>query len=109
MGQFGSQVTVVGEEQHTRRVPIETTYRVDTFVASVLHDVQHRQFCVWIVVGSDAVFWFVQQEVDPLVRGNQLVVDHDLVATENLCSQFADIHTVNRHNTSLDQFVSLTT
>ena len=109
MGQLGSQVTIVGQQQHTRGVTVQTTNRIDTLRASTLHKVHHRLTLLGIVARGHIVLRLVQQHIDLLLHGDGLLVELHLIGTQHLGTQLGHHLTVHGDNTCLDKLVGLTT
>ena len=109
VSELRSQVTVVGEEEHTRRVTVETADRIDAFRTSVLHEIHHGLTLLRVVAGRHIVLRLVQEYVDLLLDVDQLVVEDDLIRAQHLRTQLCDNLAIDPDNTRLDEVVSFTT
>ena len=79
MGQFASQLAVVGEQKHTNRGAGKTTHGVDALGASVLDEVHHGLALLGVIHCGDIVLGLVEQHVHLLLDGHGLVVGLHLV------------------------------
>lgn len=109
MRQLGSQVTIVCQQQYTCSIAVQTTYRINTFVACALHQIHHRATCLGIIRSSHCIFRLVQQDVNLTFDADRLVVELHFIATLNLGSQFRYHLSVYRNDSSSDEFISLAT
>ena len=107
--EFGCQIAVVGEQQHTGRIAVKTTNGVDALRASVLDDVHHRAALLGIVGGGDAVLGFVQKYIYLPLALNRLVMEHHLVRRQHLCAEAIDHLAVDCDDASLDEVVGFAT
>ena len=109
MCKLRSQIAIVGEQQHTSSVAVETTYGVDTLRTSVLNEVHYSLTLLRIVAGSNVVLWLVEQYVNLLLDVYGLIVELNNIGTQDLCSQLGYNLAVNRYYTCLDELVGLAT
>ena len=108
MGQLGCQVTVVGEQQHTGGVAVQSSHGVDALLAGTLHEVHDGLAAVGIVAGGDAVLGFVQQDVALLLGGYDLAVILYDVLGGNLHAEFGNDLAIDFDKALLDVFISHT-
>ena len=108
MCKLRSQIAVVGEQEYTSGVAVETSYRVDALGAYVLNQIHNCLALLGIVACCHAVLRLVEQHVHFLLKIYRLIVEFDLVGALYLCSEFGNYFAVNRHNACLDELVSLT-
>ena len=108
MRQFGSQIPIIGEEEHTGSIAVQAAHGVDAFGAGVLHQIHHRAACLGVVRGSHRVLRLVQEDVDLTLDVHNLVVELHLVAPLDLRTQFCHHLSVDGHHACRDIFVSLT-
>ena len=109
MRELGSQVTVVGKQEHTRGVSVETTYGIDTFGADILHEIHHGLTLLRIIAGGDIVLGFIEEYVHLLLQRDGLIMEHHLIRAEHLGAEFGNYLTIDLHHASLDKLISLTT
>ena len=76
MGQLAGQVTIVGEQEHTRGVAVQTTHGIDTLAAGILHEVHHRLAVLGVIAGGHIILGLVEEHIDLLLDGHELVVEH---------------------------------
>ena len=107
MGELRSQVAIVGEQEHTRGVTVETSDGVDALGAGILDEVHDRLALLRVVGSSDIVLGLVEQNVDLLLKRDGLVVESYLVSAEYLGAQFGDDIAIDGDDTSLDELVGL--
>ena len=107
--QLRSQVAIIGKQQHTGGVAVQTTNGIDTLGASILNKVHHRLTLLGIIAGGNVVLGFVQQHINFLLQCNGLVVETDVVGAHHLGTQLVDNLTIDSHHTSLDKLVGLAT
>ena len=108
MCKLRSQIAVVGEQEHTGGVAVETSYRIDALGAYVLNQIHYGLALLRVVACSNAILRLVEQHVHFLLKIYRLIVEFDFVGALYLCSEFGNYFTVNRHNACLDELVSLT-
>ena len=108
MCKLRSQVAIVGEQEHTGGVAVETSYRVDALGAYVLNQIHYGLALLGIVACCHAVLRLVEQHVHFLLKIYRLIVEFDFVGALYLCSEFGNYFSVYRHNACLDELVSLT-
>ena len=83
MGQLGCQVTVVGQQQHTGGVAIETADRINTLSAGIANNVNHRFTLFGIVGRSDGVLGLVEQDIYFPFAANRLIVESYLIGRQH--------------------------
>ena len=109
MSQLRSQVTIVGQKQHTSGVAVQTTNRIDAFLAGSLNKVHNSLALLGIVAGGDIVLRLVQQHIDLLLHLDRLIVEQHLISAQHLGTQFGNHFAVDLDDTCCDELVSLTT
>ena len=109
MSELGSQVTVVGEQEHTRGVAVETTYGIDALRANILYEIHHGLALLRIVAGGDIVLGFVEQHIYFLLQSDGLVMEHHLIGAEHLGAKFGNHFPIDLHYACLDKLIGLTT
>ncbi len=109
MREFAGQVAIVGEQQDTCSVAVETPYGIDTLGTNVLHQVHDGLTLLGIIAGGDTVLGFIEQHIHFLLQAHQLVMEMHLVGTHHLGAQFGHNLTVDFHHACLDEFVGLAT
>ena len=109
MRQFGCQVTIVGQKQHTGGVAVKASNGVDALTTCVFHQVCHFVTFLRIIGSGNAVLGFVEQHVHFLLAAYCLVVELDDVSRENLGTEFAYYLTIYGNHSGLNEIVGLTT
>jgi hypothetical protein len=109
MGQLAGKLTVVGQQQHTGGVAVQTTYRIDALGTCVLHEIHHRLALLGIVAGSDIILRLIEQHIYFLLKCDRLIVELHDIGAEHLGAELGDDLIVDRHHTSLNELISLTT
>ena len=108
MGEFGSQVTVVGEQQHTSGVAVQTANGIDALLAGSLHQVHNGLAAIGVVTGCDAVLGLVEQDVALLLGGDDFaVVFHDVLGGD-LHAELGHYLIIDHDEAFLDILVSHT-
>lgn len=109
MRELGSQVTVVGEQEHTRGVAVETAYGIDALRADILHEIHHGLALLRIVAGGDIVLGFIEQHIHFLLQSDGLVMEHHLIGAEHLGAELGNHFPIDLHYACLDELIGLTT
>ena len=109
MRQLRGEVAIVGEEEHTRGVTVETTNGVDALGAGVLDQVHNSLALLRVIAGGDVVLGFVEEHVDLLLDRDGLVVELHLIGAQHLGAQFGDHLSIDGDHTGLDELISLAT
>ena len=109
MRELGSQVTVVGEQEHTRCVTVEAADRIDALRASILDEIHHSLALLRIIAGGNSVFRLVKQHVDLLLKCDGLIVEDNGIGALYLGTQLLDHLAINEHYASLDEIIGFTT
>ena len=107
VSQFGGQVAVVGQQEHTGGVTVQAAYGIDTLLTGALHQVEHGGTAVGIVGGGDAVLGLVQEDVALALGGDDLAVELHYVGSGDLGAQFGYDLVVDLHQTGGDTLVGL--
>ena len=97
MCEFRSEVAVIGEQQHTSGVAVETSYRIDALWTHVLNEVHNGLALLRIVTGGDIVLRLVEQNVNLLLWRNLFLVEDNNIGTQYLGAQFGNHLSVNRN------------
>ena len=108
VSQLRSQVTIVGQQENTCCVTVETTYWVDTLRAYILHEVHHSLALLRIIAGCHVILWLVEQYIYLLLQRYHCIVELHLVGAKNLGTQLGNYLTIDSYQTSLDELISLT-
>ena len=103
--ELGSKVAVVGEQEHTGGVAVETTYGIDAFLTRALDEIHDGETSVGVVARGDTVFGLVEKYVALLLEGHHLaVILHD-IAVADLGAELGDYLAVDLDETLEDVFV----
>ena len=57
MSQLGSQVAIISKKQYTSCVTVEAAYRINTFLASILHQIHNFESLGYHVTKLDRVYF----------------------------------------------------
>ena len=106
VGEFGGQVTIVGEQEHASGIAVETTHGIDALLAGSLHKVHNGLAAVGIITGGDAILGFVEQDVALLLGGDNLAIIFNDVLRSDLHAEFGHNIAIDLDQTLLDVFVS---
>ena len=109
MGELRCEVTIVGEQKHTRGVTVEASHWIDALRAGILDEVHHRLALLGIVTSGDIVLGLVEQHIDLLLQCNGLVVELHLVGAQDLRAELGNHLSVDGDHTSLDELIGLAT
>ena len=94
MCQFRSQITIVRQQQHTCSVTVQTTYRINTLIASTLHQIHYCTTCLRIIRGSHSVFRLIQQDINLTFNAHHLIMELHFVSTFDLSSEFCNHYSI---------------
>ena len=108
MSQLRSQITIVGKQQHTGRIAVQTAYRINALGAGILYQIHYRATRLRIVGCSHRIFRFVQQYVNFAFDADCLIMELHFVTTFDLGSQLGYDNTVYRNYTSCNKLIGLT-
>ena len=107
VGEFGGEVAVICEQEHTGGVAVKTAYGIDALAAGILDKIEHGQTSVGVIRGGDAIFRFVEEDVALALGSHHLVVEfHDILGCD-FDTEFGDDVAVDLHLTARDEFISL--
>ena len=109
VGKLAGKVAVVGEQQHTGGIAVETANRIDALRTGVFHQVHDSLALLGVITGGDIILGLVEQHIYLLFKAYGLVVEHHLIRTRHLRAQFGNHLSVDRHHTCLDEGICLTT
>ena len=107
MGELLGQIAVVGEQQQSETVLVETPHRVDAFRAGALHQLHDGFARMRIVERSHIALGLVEHKIDLLFALHAAVVEFHLVGGQHLGAQLGDDLTVDGHQTRRDEIVGL--
>ncbi len=105
MCELGSEIAVVGEEQHACCVAVETPHGVDALIACTFHEVEHCGAAIGVVAGGHAVFRLVEQHIAFALEGYDLLVVFHNIGVCDFGSEFGYDLSVDLHQSLLDEFV----
>ena len=107
VGEFGGEVAVICEQEHTGGVAVKTAYGIDALAAGILDKIEHGQTSVGVIRGGDAILRFVEEDVALALGSHHLVVEfHDILGCD-FDTEFGDDVAVDLHLTARDEFISL--
>ena len=84
MSQLRSQVTVIGEQQHTRSITVQTAHRIDTLAASAFHQIHYSAACLRIIGSRHRIFRLIQQNIYLAFDADSLIVELHLITAFDL-------------------------
>jgi len=108
MGESLRELPVVGEQDESCGVFIESSHRIDPFLTGLFDQVHNGAFGMGIVGGGHHLAGFVEQNIDFPFGSEKAVVEADLVGRGNLGSQFGDHLSVDGDHTRGNVFVGFT-
>ncbi len=108
VSELGSQVTVVGEQQYTSGVAVQTSHRIDALFTGTFHEIHDGFAAVGIVTGCDTVFGLVKQDVALLFGGYDFTVIFNDILGRDLHAEFCYHDIVDHDKAFLDIFISNT-
>ena len=102
-------LTVIGKQQHTGGVAVQTAYGVYTLLAGTLYIIHNGLTLLGIINSGNAILRFVEQDVDLTLNAYQLIVEQYVVTAMDLGTQLGNGLAVYLNYTSLDELIGLTT
>ena len=108
MGELSCQVTVVGEQQYTSGVAVQTSHWIDALFTGTFHEIHDGFAAVGIVTGCDTVFGLVKQDVALLFGGYDFTVIFNDILGRDLHAEFCYHDIVDHDKAFLDIFISNT-
>ena len=109
MSQFRSQITVIGQQQYTSCITVQTSYRINTFLTSTFYKIHNSLTLLRVIRSSNTVLRLVQQNVYFTFDINRLIVELNFICTFYLCTKFSNHYSIYRNNSGSNKFISLTT
>ena len=109
MGEFAGHIAIVGEQEHTGGVAVETAHGIDALGTSILHEIHYGLALLRIVAGGDVIFRLVEKHIDFLFKAYGIVVELHLIGAEHFGAQLGNHLTIDRDYTCLDELISLPT
>ena len=108
VSELGSQVTVVGEQQYTSGVAVQTSHRIDALFTGTFHEIHDGFAAVGVVTGGDTVFGLVKQDVALLFGGYDFTVIFNDILGRDFHAEFCYHDIVDHDKAFLDIFISNT-
>ena len=105
MGELRCKFAVVGEQEHTGGVAVETTHRVDSLGAGVFNEVHNGHAAIGVVACCNAVFRLVEEDVALAFECYHLVLIFNSVFGCDFGSEFGNRSAVHLHKSLCDEFV----
>ena len=109
MRELGGQLAIIGEQEHARRVAVQTSDRVDALITGTFDKIHHRLAVLRIVAGRDIVLGLVQQYIDFLFNLHRLIVELHFITALHLRAELSNDDAVHADHTSFDERISLST
>ena len=69
VGKVLGQFTIIGEQQYTGGITVETAYRENAFICCIFYDIQHGFAAFIIICRGNKILRLIQQYVDHLLAG----------------------------------------
>ncbi len=107
MGELAGQLTVVGKQQHTGGVAVETAHGIDALGAGTLNDVHHGLTLLRVIARRDAVLGFIEQDIHLLLNRYRLTLELHLVGALHLGAEFGHHLAVDGHLALCDIVIGL--
>ena len=107
--QFGRQVAIIGEQEHTGGVSVQTTYRIDTLCASITNDINDGMTLLRVVSRGNGILRLIEQDIDLALALNRLVVETNIIGWQHFDAEVIDSNTIDGDDTGLDEIVCFTT
>jgi hypothetical protein len=107
--EFAGQFTVVGEQEHTRGVAVQTAYGINALGTCVFHQFHHRLAVLGVVAGGYVVLGLVEQHINLLLDVHGLVVEYHAVRALYLGTQLGYDLSVHAYQSGRDECVGLAT
>ena len=105
MCELGGKVAVVGEQEHSGGVAVETSYGIDALLTRALDEIHDGETSVGIVACGDTVFGLVEKYVALLLEGHHLAVILYDVVVADLGAKLGNYLSVDLDQTLEDVFV----
>lgn len=105
VGEFGCKVTIVGEQEHTGGVAVQTADGVYALLARTLDEIHHSEASVGVVACGDAVLGLVEKYVAFLLERHYLLVIFHYIAVGDLGAELGDNLAVHLDETLEDVFI----
>ena len=86
MGQLSGQVAVVGEQQHTGGITVQTAYRINTLSTSVTNDIDYRMTLLRIIRSGDGILRLIEQNIHLTLTTNRLIVETNVIRRQHFCA-----------------------
>ena len=109
VGELGREVTIVGEQEHTSGVAVQTSHGIDAFLTGTLDEVHNGLAAVGVVAGGDAILGLIEQDVALLLGGYNLSIVFHNVLGGDFHAEFGSYLAVDLDETLLDVFIGYTT
>jgi hypothetical protein len=109
MSELRCHISIVGKQEYTCCITIKASYWIDTLWTCALDKIHDSLTLLRIITGGDIVLRLVKQHIDLLLGSNRSVVEHHGIGAHNLGTQFGNHLTIDRHDSCLDELVSLST
>src|SRR5690606_28849940 len=68
VSEFLCEFAVVGQQQHSGSISVESSHWIHTFFRCFRDQVEHGLSLLRIISGRDVIFWFVEEYVHEILR-----------------------------------------
>ena len=104
-----SEVAVVSEEEQAYGVSVESSNRVDAFLASTFYEFHNCMTFVWVVGCCDDAFRFVEEHVAKFFAVKSFASVNNLICCVDFSTEFCNDYAVHCNSASEDEVVSFAT
>lgn len=109
MREFGSQVTVIGKEEHAGGVSIKPSDGIDTLGAGIADDIDDGVPFLRVIGGGDGVLGFIEKDIYLAFASYGLVMETDLISRQHFDAERVHDLSVDGDDTGLDKIIRLAT
>ena len=107
--QLSCQVTIVGKQQYTGGITVETTYRIDALLTGITHDIDDGMTLLRVVGGRHRVLRFIEQDIDLTFATNGLVMETNIIRRQHFNAQRISYYSIDSNDTGLNKIIRLST
>ena len=86
MSQLSGQVTVVGQQQHTGGITVQTTHRIDTLCTSISNDINYRMTLLRIIRCRYGILRLIEQNIHLTLTAYRLIVETNVIRRQYFCA-----------------------
>src|SRR5574344_907114 len=90
MSKSGGHFTVIGQQEYTGSISVETAYRIYTLFTSSFYIIHDCLAFLRIIYCSNTIFRFIEQNIDLAFDANQLIMEQYVVTSFYFCSKLGN-------------------